>query len=607
MPANTLSCSLGAGAPVGASITAAGVFTWTPTEAQGPGSYPVTVIVTDDGTPALNDSETITVTVNEVNQAPVLNAIGDKLVDELALLTFTAAATDADLPANTLSFSLGAGAPAGASITAAGVFTWTPTEAQGPGSYPVTVIVTDNGTPALSDSELITITVNEVNQAPVLNTVSNVVVDEGLQVNFNASATDGDVPANSLLFSLVGASHGATINPLTGAFQWSAVEGPDVKTFTIRVTDNGSPSLFDEQAFTVTVNNVAPSNVNLLQSASVIDEGNGVALSGSFSDPGVLDAHTVTISWGDGTPNSVLSLAAGNLNISASHLYADDNPTSTPLDTNAISVVVTDDDGASGSAFGSVTVNNVAPNITSVVGPLVPQPLGSASTVTVNFTDPGSPDVHKCSFSWDDGTADQVVNVSPVGTRTCSATRTFTSPGVYTVGVKVNDDDGGEDTDKFEFVVIYDPSTGFVTGGGFIMSPIGACKLATCTDDTVGKAHFGFVSKYKKGASTPDGQTEFQFQAGDLNFHSSAYDVGSLVVASYKAQYKGTGTINGVSGYRFVLTAYDGNVQGGGGVDRFRMKITKDGLTVYDNKMGISDDIDNVPMAISGGSIVIHK
>ncbi len=121
VPAQTLTYSLGAGAPAGASITAAGVFTWTPTEAQGPASYPVTVIVTDNGTPALSDNETITVTVNEVNQAPVLNAIGDKVVDELALLTFTAGATDADLPANTLSYSLGAGAPAGASITAAGV------------------------------------------------------------------------------------------------------------------------------------------------------------------------------------------------------------------------------------------------------------------------------------------------------------------------------------------------------------------------------------------------------------------------------------------------------------------------------------------------------
>ena len=57
---------------------------------------------------------------------------------------------DADLPANTLSFSLDAGAPAGATITPAGAFSWTPTEAQGPGVYSITVRVTDNGTPPLA-------------------------------------------------------------------------------------------------------------------------------------------------------------------------------------------------------------------------------------------------------------------------------------------------------------------------------------------------------------------------------------------------------------------------------------------------------------------------
>ncbi len=57
-----------------------------------------------------------------MNLAPVLNAIGNKPVDELTLLTFTATATDADLPANTLTYSLGAGAPIGASITADGRF-----------------------------------------------------------------------------------------------------------------------------------------------------------------------------------------------------------------------------------------------------------------------------------------------------------------------------------------------------------------------------------------------------------------------------------------------------------------------------------------------------
>ena len=39
-----------------------------------------------------------------------------------------------------------------------------------------------------------------------------------------------------------------------------------------------------------------------------------------------------------------------------------------------------------------------------------------------------------------------------------------------------------------------------------------------------GKANFGFVSKYQHGQSTPDGNTEFQFKAGDLNFHSSSYE-----------------------------------------------------------------------------------
>ncbi|MDT8381827.1 MAG: putative Ig domain-containing protein, partial [Brevefilum sp.] len=111
--------------------------------------------------PVLCDTEEITVTVAELNQAPVLGAIGNKTVDELSLLSFTATGTDPDLPANTLTFSL-EGAPIGASIDpASGAFSWTPTEAQGPGQYTFTVKVCDNGTPVLCDTEPITVTVNE--------------------------------------------------------------------------------------------------------------------------------------------------------------------------------------------------------------------------------------------------------------------------------------------------------------------------------------------------------------------------------------------------------------------------------------------------------------
>jgi len=143
------------------------------------------------------------------------------------------------------------------------------------------------------------------------------------------------------------------------------------------------------------------------------------------------------------------------------------------------------------------------------------------------------------------------------------------------------------------------------------MSPTGACRLTGCQEATTGKANFGFVSKYKKGATVPTGETEFQFQAGNLNFHSTSYQW--LVVSGCKAQYKGDGTVNGAIGYSFLLTAYDAQAGPGGkcsslpvGVDGFRIKITDaSSSVVYDNKMGALDDVD--PQATSGGSIVVHK
>ena len=81
-------------------------------------------------------------------------------------------------------------------------------------------------------------------------------------------------------------------------------------------------------------------------------------------------------------------------------------------------------------------------------------------------------------------------------------------------------------------------------------------------------------------------------------------------MAGAKAQYKGEGTINGVAGYSFLLTATDGQLAGGGGVDKFRIKIwnTLTSDIVYDNNVGGSDDMDLAnPQALGGGSIVIHK
>lgn len=80
------------------------------------------------------------------------------------------------------------------------------------------------------------------------------------------------------------------------------------------------------------------------------------------------------------------------------------------------------------------------------------------------------------------------------------------------------------------------------------------------------------------------------------------------MVSGAKAQYKGAGTVNGVSGYSFLLTITDGQVTGGGGVDKFRLKITGPNAgVVYDNVFGQGDALNTSdPQAIAGGSIVIY-
>ena len=121
-----------------------------------------------------------------------------------------------------------------------------------------------------------------------------------------------------------------------------------------------------------------------------------------------------------------------------------------------------------------------------------------------------------------------------------------------------------------------------------------------------GKATFGFVSKYKKGANVPTGQTEFQFKIADLNFKSTSYEW--LVVAGKKAMFRGAGTINGEGEYTFILTVIDGDLQGGDGVDKFRIMIwdKSTGGVIYDNMVGAANNA--IPTSeLGGGSIKIHK
>ena len=255
IPGNELIFSL-EGAEPGMAIDQNGSFTWIP---QALGEFTVTIVVTDDGEPALSDSSVVTITVMQEDQGsnspPVFTftfEADDLTTDELVALDFVITAEDAD--GDAIAFSLDqASIDAGMVLDpVTGAFTWTPSELQGPGSFDVQVTATDNGTPQAASTTTITLIVNEVNLPPELAAIGNLSGFAGDPVFFTATATDPDVPANELTFSLANAEPGMTIDPQSGLFNWTIAEG-DLFTVTVVVTDNGIEALSDSQEVEIAV------------------------------------------------------------------------------------------------------------------------------------------------------------------------------------------------------------------------------------------------------------------------------------------------------------------------------------------------------------------
>ncbi|WP_425639320.1 T9SS type A sorting domain-containing protein [Algoriphagus yeomjeoni] len=343
------------------------------------------------------------------------------------------------------------------------------------------------------------------------------------------------------------------------------------------------------------------------------DDGNGNSTS-AIQNVIVKDVTAPVITLITPTPTAVLGLN-NTVTLQATDIFAaTDNcsgvefsPTSFTFDCdnlgdNIVSVAVTDAVGNTANADATVTIVDNVPLTIDASESGTPVPLGSDAVLKATV----SPAVEgvAVTFYLDNGPALGPALTDASGLATINLSDNYdlgSLPVVYKVKATIEECTGL--VESVAYLPIYDPNGNFVTGGGWIMSPEGAYKA---DESLTGKANFGFVSKYKKGSSQVDGNTEFQFKAGDLNFKSTLHESGTLVISGKKATYRGEGTINGEPDYKFTLVALDGDYNGGSAPDEFRIKIWGESGIIYDNGKG-ADDNSDAATVLGGGSIAIHE
>jgi PKD repeat protein len=308
--------------PSGAAFNAATrTFSWTPTFDQS-GTYHVTFTVTDEH--GATDSQSMTITVLDVNRCPVLSPIGGKTTTEGQLLSFSILASDADGTALTYSAS---GLPSGANFNAATrTFSWNPGSSQS-GTYFVTFTVTDGSCP---DSETVRIDVAD-DSSPVvtINAVPSA-GPEGVNVSFICTAVGGDAP----LSYIITFGDGTSVSSSTGSHVYP-IEGSYVAVCTATDSDGDSGS----DSVDVLVGDNEP----------VVD----LVATPVSGDAPLSVAFTCNVAGGNAPYVYVIDFGDGNFanSASATHIYSSEG-------IYVATCTVVDIDGDSGSDTVGITVSD---------------------------------------------------------------------------------------------------------------------------------------------------------------------------------------------------------------------------------------------------------
>jgi probable HAF family extracellular repeat protein len=390
------------------------------------------------------------------------------------------------------------------------------------------------------------------------------------------------------------------------AFLWTAADGmealsPTTGLTTARDINNHQQVVGDGRiaALHLTPGNDQP--VAITGGPYTGTEGSPVVLDVSARDNDDV-GFDYRVSFGDGTPDWFdIRLPSSALN----HVYADNG-------TYTLTLTVRDPKGASDTKATTVTIANVAPTILegSLTGPAAPIQLadgGASAPISFEFSDmAGKQDVYAAEVACGNGVMLTATDI-PVtetfrngeytgGRGTYSGACPYTSAGVYTVRATVSDGDGGTSAPAFfRYVIVYDPAGGSTTGGGFY----------TVSGQGNRKAHFTFDVSFPNHGTVPNGSVQLWIPGGEMRFESTAIEL--LVVSGNRAQFWGTGTLNGVAA-RFRITAMAGTASGhGGGADAIRIELwDASGATVlYDTQPGAAQDAP-VTTPTDGGNIRIR-
>ena len=492
------------------------------------GSWDVKVCSNTGGTcNQIGSTQSFTITAPPANTAPELGAIGNKSLAWGNLLTFTATATDADLPPQTLTFSLDAGAPAGASIVeTTGVFTWTPTNAQ-IGTYNITVRVTDNGTPTMSDFETISVTVNK----------------RATQLVYGGS-TDGQYSDKATLSATLTDNGGGTL-------QGNAISSKTVN-FTLGTQGPTGAATNGSGVASLDLTLTQPAGSYTVTSSFVED---AHYLASSDSDPFTIYAEDATVTADASNPDAKQVATPGGNSGPFSLVFA-------------VQETYPEPDANDGALPGQI--DNAGLSVT-----LVP----------VGYGGPVSP-VSSCS------TSITGAGYAAIKTFTCD----FNNVPVNTYEVEANVTGGYYTGSTVEALTIYDPSLGFITGGGTFY--LGGERVT-----------FGFTMKYNKKGTNPQGSLLVIRHTPTGKYRAKSNQVSALAIAtdgsatfSGKATYVEPGWLTTVGNQSFTVYVKD---VGEPGVGRDKFWVSVGGNTAG---LKMAAPATSNAVTLTGGNIQVpHK